>query len=580
MLAGVTVLAVLLLAGCQKSNDPVVASVGKEKIRVSEFKKQAIEKFRGEDGAMKKPYADRERLVREIAIGKAKYLEGVSRGIDKRDEVKGDFERMASNKALELLYTAEVIDKVITDKMAKEFYDKSGQEVHARHILLKTMPMDTGGAGSDSLKVRARIDSIAAAIKGGLSFKAAAIRFSEDATSAADSGDLGWFPWGRMVDEFQSAVWSAEPGKLTGPIKTDYGYHLIWVEERRPVQDRRPFDEMKDNIKTQLREVEAERLNNAAREYVMNLREKSGLEYKSDNVEIFRRKLLDPTVTKSASLAPVFTDEQKKSVVASYSGGSITVNDLIEKLGTNAARVKWEDSASVFDLVNSIVEPKLLDDAAKNSGLTKKAMADPEIQQQTQNAVVRILQKEEVTDKVNPTEEDLRKFYETHLENYIQEEQRTVREIFVKEDSVKCARVRERALNGENFKELARRFNQKESTQPDTGRIGPFEEKRFGVIGRYAFALTKAGDISEPIRSGKNFSVIQLLEIVPSRTKTFEESRAQVARECRQAQTDAAQKALEEMVVKKFPVKIEEKALSAVWPLVPGKEEEKIAREP
>ncbi len=568
-------ISVFVVAGC-KSKDPVVAVVGKDKISAADFKSTAIERFRGEDNAMRKSYADRERLVREIAIGKAKVLEAQSRGIDKREEVKSEIDKMARQKALELLYTEKIIDAVITDEAAKKFYDKSGQEVRARHILLKTPPVDS--AGTDSVRVKARIDSITSAIKGGLDFKVAALQFSDDATSAADSGNLGWFPWGRMVDAFQDAVWGAEVGRLVGPVRTPYGYHLIIVEEKRPVQDRRPFEEMKAQIKGQLREVESQKLNDMARKFVDKLREDADSEYNNDNVEIFRRKLLDPTVTKSQSLAPVFTDQEKALVVATYKGGKVTVNDLIQKLGTNAARVKWDDANAVTDLTNAIVEPVLLDKAAESSGLMKRALQDKDVRQQSENTMVRLLEKEEVTDKVDPTDQDLLNYYNTHLENYIQPEQRVVREIFVKEDSAKCARIRERALNGENFRDLARRFNEKESTQPDTGRIGPFEEKRFGVIGRYAFALAKVGDVSEVIRSGKSFSVIQLLNIVPSRTKSFEEARAQVARECRQAQTDAAQRALEELVLKKFPLNVKSQALAEVWPL--PKEEEKIAREP
>lgn len=579
VLAGLLAIIAAGFMGCGKKD--TVATVGREQISAEAIKKAMIERFRGEQNAAKRSYEDREKFVREYAIVLAKNQEAESRGIDKLPEVSAELDKLVKQVALQKLYEQEVMNKVINDEVARQFYDKSAQEVRGRHILLKLSPVDSARA-ADSARVKARADSITKAIRGGLSFKAAAKLFSEDATSAADSGDLGWFPWGRMVDEFQEAAWAAKIGELTGPIKTSYGYHLILIEEKRAVPDRQPFEAMKEQIKGQLREVMSEKLNNRARDFVTGLREQFKVSYDNDAVELFRKRGGDPTVSKTESLAPVFTAEQKVMRVASYTGGEVKLTELVEKLGTNAFRLDWAQSQSVIDLVNSIIEPKLLEQAAAKAGLEKVAREDESVKTQKQQQVIRLLEKTEVTDKVNPGDADIQRYYDSHLENYVQGEQRTVREIFIKEDSVACARVRDRALKGEDFASLAKKYNQKESTMPENGKIGPFEQARFGLIGRTAFTLAKLGDISEVIRAGKNFSVLQLLEIIPSRTKSFEEAKAQVARECRQALTDQRARELEEMVLKKYPLKINQEKLTAIWPVVaaPKNEGQQGSREP
>jgi parvulin-like peptidyl-prolyl isomerase len=230
--------------------------------------------------------------------------------------------------------------------------------------------------------------------------------------------------------------------------------------------------------------------------------------------------------------------------------------------------VQWDVPQAAKDLVNAIVEPKLLEDEGERLGLVKKAMNDKEVGQQKRQTVMRLLEKEEVSDKINPKEEDERAYYQNHLQNYIQPEQRTVREIFVKEDSAKVASLRARALKGENFKKLALKYNEKESTKVDTGRLGPFEQKRFGLIGNAAFQLPKIGDVSDVIANGKNYSVVQLMDIVPSRTKSFDEARAQASREYRMAKTDEAQKALEAMLLEKYRLKIQDDKLSRAYPMM------------
>ena len=556
---------IVALAGCGKREE-VVATVGREKITMDEFKETLIQKFRSEENIRHKSLDERQKVVREIAINDAKYQEGLARKIDQRPDVKQEIEALAKRKALDYLYQEKVVNAVLSDAKIRDFYEKSGEELKARHILLKTTPVDTSAV--DTLKVKARIDSIKQAIDKGLDFKAAATMFSEDVTSAADSGNLDWFGWGRMVDEFQQAAWNAKTGVMVGPVRSQFGYHLIRVEERRKVPDRKPLEEQKEQIKNQLREIEGQKMNDTAREYLNKLRAQRGVKYDDATLTMFRQRVADPSVTQSGPLDAVFTEEQKKMVAATYDKDQVTVADLLEKLGGNAGRVQWEDPQAAKDLVNAIVEPQFLEAEGERLGLVKKAMNDKEVVQQKRQTVMRLLEKEEVSDKINPKEEDERVYYQNHLQNYIQPEQRTVREIFVKEDSAKVAGLRARALKGENFKKLALKYNEKESTKADTGRLGPFEQKRFGLIGNAAFQLPKIGDVSDVVANGKNYSVLQLMDIVPSRTKSFDEARSQASREYRMAKTDEAQKALETMLLEKYRLKIQDDKLARAYPMM------------
>ena len=368
-------------------------------------------------------------------------------------------------------------------------------------------------------------------------------------------------------------------------MRTQFGYHIILLEDRRPVEGRPAFDDSKEAIKAQLREVLGQKMMDVARKYVEDLRTKYKIAYDENNMDVFRKRVLDPSVSKtSGTLDPVFTEEQKKLVTATYKGGSVTIKDMLDKVGANAGRVDWNDKQAVKDLVNAIAEPKILEADAEGLGYYRKAQKDPEVMAERRRGVIGLLEKQEVTDKINPTEAQDRQYYESHLASFIQPELRTVREIFIKTDSTKAAKIRARALKGENFTKLAIELNEKESTQPDTGRLGPFDEKRFGLLGKTAFSLAKVGDVSNVVAVGKNFSVLQLIDIVPSRTKTFEEAQAEVKRLNRQELTDQATKDLEERSLKKYPLKLDAKVLASAWPVpaesnTPGKPD-KLTREP
>jgi parvulin-like peptidyl-prolyl isomerase len=98
------------------------------------------------------------------------------------------------------------------------------EQVHAQHILV-----------SDE----ATAEDLLAQIKDGADFGELAKTYSLDTGSAEDGGDLGWFPRGIMVTEFEDAAFALEPGEVSDVVATDYGYHIIKVLEKEV----RPLDE-------------------------------------------------------------------------------------------------------------------------------------------------------------------------------------------------------------------------------------------------------------------------------------------------------------------------------------------------
>lgn len=152
-----------------------------------------------------------------------------------------DFQRKLAYFKDKLLldeYLEKEARKAVTPEAAKALYDqtvkamKPEEEVHARHILVDN---------EDEAK------AIAARLKGGADFAKVAAEASKDPGSKAEGGDLGWFTKDRMVAPFADAAFKLSPGQVSDPIKTQFGWHVIKVEEKRskPVPT---FDEMKEQV--------------------------------------------------------------------------------------------------------------------------------------------------------------------------------------------------------------------------------------------------------------------------------------------------------------------------------------------
>jgi peptidyl-prolyl cis-trans isomerase D len=114
------------------------------------------------------------------------------------------------------------------------------EQVHARHILLNT-------AGKDEAAVRKQAEALLAQVKGGADFGALAQKVSEDEGSKASGGDLGFFGRGRMVPEFENAAFAMEPGQISDLIKSQFGFHIIKVEEKRAATTQ-TLDEVRPQI--------------------------------------------------------------------------------------------------------------------------------------------------------------------------------------------------------------------------------------------------------------------------------------------------------------------------------------------
>jgi peptidyl-prolyl cis-trans isomerase C len=218
-------------------DDPVVAKVNGTEIRQSDL--AAAEEDIGQNLPPMAPEAKRDYLITYVTdmVILAKAAEARKIGDS------ADFKRkldIARNKLLmEGLLTAEAKTAVTEEAMKNVYAEATKQmgeekEVHARHILVEK---------EDEAK------AILADLKKGGDFVAIAKEKSKDPGSKETGGDLGYFTKDQMVPEFAEAAFKLDKGQLSDPIKTQFGWHVLKVEDKRnrPVPE---FEKVKDQVET------------------------------------------------------------------------------------------------------------------------------------------------------------------------------------------------------------------------------------------------------------------------------------------------------------------------------------------
>ncbi len=114
----------------------------------------------------------------------------------------------------------------------RDEYD-TPEQVHARHILIRVAE---NASETEIAQAKKQIEDIKKELENGADFAELAKKYSQDPGSAPNGGDLGFFSRGQMVQEFEDAAFALEPGQISDPVRTQFGFHLIKVEEKKPAQ--------------------------------------------------------------------------------------------------------------------------------------------------------------------------------------------------------------------------------------------------------------------------------------------------------------------------------------------------------
>jgi peptidyl-prolyl cis-trans isomerase D len=157
----------------------------------------------------------------------------------------------------QLRQTAQVSD----DELKLQYMQNIQQyqvpnRVHVQHILLMTVGKTTD---AEIEEIRKKAEDVLTQAKKGAKFDDLAKKYSEDPGTKDKGGDLGWITQGQTVPEFEKTAFGLDKGKISDLVKTQYGFHIIKVLDKETAHTK-PFEEVKDSIKTPLLLSKADKL--------------------------------------------------------------------------------------------------------------------------------------------------------------------------------------------------------------------------------------------------------------------------------------------------------------------------------
>ena len=284
MFIALLLLAVPVFSIASEKNDPVVARMGEQQFRLSDFNRWMSFGSEQTRAALEKDPKRRAAMLRQIVTSMVIAEQARKKGFDQRPDIRENMELLIHN-----YLTIEYLDKVIAqkvtvkDKDVRRYYNQNKdkfrqpERIRARHILIK---VNRTAPEEELSKARQKADTILNRVKAGEDFSKLASEYSDDPGSKRKGGDLGFFSRGRMAPEFEKVAFSLKPGNVSGGVQTNFGFHIIKVEKKMK-SSIQPYKEVKDNLR---KKVTIDKKKKAVDEYVKKITKEADVEFNLDSL--------------------------------------------------------------------------------------------------------------------------------------------------------------------------------------------------------------------------------------------------------------------------------------------------------
>jgi len=292
-IAALALLILPVMTGCGQqssssggsASDPVVARVNGFDIRESHL--AMAEDDLGVDLQQLTPDVRREHLISYIADIVLVAQAAESQNLQNTDDFKQRQAFLRSKLLMGLLLQNHARNATSDDALRKVYDEQikpmgATEEVRARHILFRADPKDEKAQADAEARARAALERI----KKGEDFAALATELTEDPSGKENGGDLDYFTKDQMVPEFANVAFQMFKGQISNPIRTQFGWHIIKLEDRRnrPVPE---FDKVRGQIETFV-------VRRAQAELVGQLRDKAKIERLDKKGNVIPQPALPP----------------------------------------------------------------------------------------------------------------------------------------------------------------------------------------------------------------------------------------------------------------------------------------------
>lgn len=419
-------------------------------------------------------------------------------------------------------------------------------EMQVAHIMVKS---PKGAKPEDSLKAKAKIDSIYAEIKKGKDFSEL-VKLSDDKMTANKNGELPWFRAGKMVIDFEKASYALKNnGDISEPIKTDYGWHIIKRLNRKTLE---PYDEKKNEIKNKILKDQRGEL---AKESFLNRLKRvyNFTEDKNALAEFY--KVVDTNIYKRAW--DTLKAQKLNNKLFSLTDASFTQQDFARFIGKNQRKTTQRNIKSIVDgYYNEFVEKTLI--SYEESRLKYKYPEFNQLLTEYKEGILLFeMTDQKVWSKAVKDTVGLKEFYEKNKSQYMWDKKADVTIFYCKDEKIaKKARKLVAKTKGYNYDHITIKLNPDTLVPNIKIKQGAYFKGENEIVDKIVWEQGLSGNL----KVNDTIVFVSVNKIIPPQPKTLDEAKGLVIADYQQYLEVQWVSALRE----KYPVKVNNEVLSLI----------------
>ncbi|HNT65772.1 MAG TPA: peptidyl-prolyl cis-trans isomerase [bacterium] len=503
---------------CQQAD--LVARVGNLRISRRAFKAEVENYLRRENLAEATP-AKKDSLLARMIEAKLKVYDAYRRAFDRLPAVQAKLQATRDQELYRLVFAREVTQKVVSERELRKLYDQAIKQIHFRHI---SLPFDRVTEEVD----RRRLNEIRGRFfRGRGSFAELVDSLAAVPDSRLVARTEGYLTWGDRDygDSFYTEISCLPYGRVSTPLLSNSGLHLVQVLAKRN-RNLPPFAQYKNRLLAERYRRRRNEMETVFAQLVDRLQKDYRLCFEDETIALLAnrsRAFAHERETAADSLYALLSPGDRQRSLLSYRGGSYRIENFLDDLRAIPPnrRPPIGNPEQIRSQLQRRVPFLLLVRYGKDRRLDSTLEYRQTVEPQLERILIREAEQHMVGSRIQPSEDDLRDYYATHLEHFVQPRQMKVTEIAVRTEA-----EAQGVIESSRYTSFAVLRGQVDTARK--GIDGYINEDQYRAIGKTA-AQMQVGQVSQPIPNGGLYSVIQVSDIREPVQLSFAEVKPRVA---------------------------------------------------
>lgn len=491
--------------------DSIVATIGSKTISVTEFTEfyaSSLERFGLNDNL-----GNREKVLNELVADKLLVQYAKQTGLDKKNGAKLELQRITVQELLNRFSAVRIKPGVaVTENDLKEIYRRMNTQVKVSYLYAKD---------------KQSIDKIFAGLQAGNNFDSTAEKLFTDPVLRKAKGSLGYISYDEMDAAFEDAAFNLASGTISSPVKTNYGYSIIRVEDIRSTGILTEQDFI--NKKPQFERIARRRkLAGHLKSFSDSIRTALCIHFNEEAVKaIFAGTQKHTAFTVQSCLSIESSKLKPGTVVLKSIRGNKTIGELgkSSQFTSDGQKRFIQSVENLKDFIAGIVIREEILKAARKLHLDKEPGFNKDVQKAFDNYLTNTASSK-YKSEIQVPDAKAADYYQANISDYTTPEQLRISSVLV-EDEALASGILHRANSGERFEKLARSYSVQKALAEKGGDMGFYSRSELKSLSA-EFDSAEIGGVIGPLKKDGKFVIIQVTGKKPLTVQPFEEVKTKI----------------------------------------------------